>query len=154
MAPAGLGTPAGFNPLCQAADVYLGGPFPAGSLTALLEAGETGLACVRAPHVCIPPYASDGVGLDELEQPVDVEAYARTAAGLAHDASARAELGMKLQQTIRSHHCGELWLARLREVKRLIPETHAVYPDFRPTPVEPHRRDWLRCNTCLGMSRR
>ena len=127
---------------CRAADLYLEG-FPAGSLTALLEAGEAGLACVRAPRACIPPYASDGVGLDEVEQPKDVEDYIRTAVGLAQDANARVELGKKLQRAIRSHHCGEGWLARLREVKRLIPDRHSVYPDFRPSPVEPHRRDFL-----------
>ena len=127
---------------CRAADLYLEG-FPAGSLTALLEAGEAGLACVRAPREVVPPFSSDGLGLDEVKQPRDVEDYVRTAVGLAQDANARVELGKKLQHAIRSHHCGEGWLGRLREVKGLIPERHSVYPDFRPTPVEQHRRDWL-----------
>lgn len=127
---------------CHAADVYLEG-FPAGSLTALLEAGETGLACVRAPRACTPPFASDGVSLNEVAQPHDVEDYVRTAVGLVRNAQERADLGQRLQQAIRAHHCGDGWLARLREVKRQIPEQHSVYPDFQSAPVEQDRRNWL-----------
>ena len=127
---------------CKAADLYMEG-FPAGSLTALLEAGESGLACVRGPQSCIPPYSSDGFGIDELPQPDSTEAYVRTAVQLAQDAVARAELGRKLQSAIRSHYCGVGWLAHLQEMKNQIPGQHAVYPEFSPTAVEIHRRDWF-----------
>ena len=127
---------------CRAADLYLEG-FPSGSLTALLEAGEAGLPCVRAPRACIPPLSSDSAGLDGLDQPEDVNEYVQIAATLAQDVKARAELGQKLQQSIRLHHCGSGWLAHLRAVKKLIPESHSVHENFSPTPVEQHRRDWF-----------
>ncbi|GEM_PF-1027841 len=126
---------------CQAADVYLEG-FPSGSLTALLEAGMAGLACVRSPRNCIPPFASDGVGVDEVAQPGGIDEYVRTAVALAQDAQARTELGQKLQRTIISYHCGAGWLTQLRELKEQMPERHRTYPNFYPTQIERHRRNW------------
>jgi len=127
---------------CNVADLYLEG-FPAGSLTALLEAGEAGLACVRAPRACIPPVSSDSFGIDGLDQPEDINAYVRIVVGLAQDEKARTELGRKLQQAIHSQHSGPGWLSHLDAIKKLIPESHSVYKDFKPAPVEQHRRDWL-----------
>ena len=126
---------------CKVADVYLEG-FPAGSLTALLEAGESGLPFVRGLRSCAPPYSSDGIGIDEVLQPIDPADYVRMAVNLAQDSKTRVELGRKLQRVIRSNYCGTGWLAQLQKVKRLMPESHAVYPDFKPTPVDHQRRDW------------
>jgi hypothetical protein len=126
---------------CKAADVYLEG-FPAGSLTALLEAGESGLPFVRGLASFAPPYSSDGFGIDEVMQPIDSTDYVRTAVNLARDSKARIELGRKLQQIIRSKYCGTGWLTQLEAVKKLIPENHDVYLDFNPTPVDRQRRDW------------
>jgi len=126
---------------CNAADLYLEG-FPAGSLTALLEAGEAGLACVRAPRACIPPVSSDSFGIDGLDQPEDINAYIQVAVGLARDEKARTELGWKLQQAIHSQHCGPGWLSHLDAIKKLIPKSHSIYKEFRPAPVDNHRRDW------------
>lgn len=130
------------NVFCRAADVYLEG-FPAGSLTALLEAAEAGLACVRAPAAVAPPFASDGPGLDEVPQPCGVKDYIEKAVALAGNLAARTEIGLKLQREVRAHHGKEGWLKRLAQIKELIPERHSVYPDFQTQPVEPHRRDWL-----------
>jgi hypothetical protein len=126
---------------CHAADLYLEG-FPAGSLTALLEAGEAGLPCVRAPLLCIPPFSSDSAGIDNLAQPKDANEYVRTAVALVKDTKSSTELGQQLQRAIRSQHCGGAWLARLRAVKQLIPEGHSVCEDFCPVPVEQHWLDW------------
>jgi glycosyltransferase involved in cell wall biosynthesis len=126
---------------CKAADIYLEG-FPAGSLTALLEAGESGLPFVRGLRSCAPPYSSDGIGIDEVLQPMDTSDYVCAAVKLAQDSKTRVELGQKLQRLIRSNYCGTGWLTRLEAVKKLIPESHAVYPEFSPTPVDQSRRDW------------
>ena len=126
---------------CQAADLYLEG-FPAGSLTALLEAGEAGLPCVRAPQLCVPPFSSDSAGIDDLAQPKDVNEYVQIAVALAKDAKSSAQRGQQLQQAIRSQHCGKAWLTHLNALKQLIPECHSIYEDFRPVPVEQHWLDW------------
>jgi len=127
---------------CRAADLYLEG-FPAGSLTALLEAAELGLACVRAPSSCAPPFSSDSPGLDLVPQPGSLEDYVREAVALAGDPEGRAELGQNLQQSIRQSHCGDNWRKQLAEVRRRIPTAHFVYPDFEPVPVNAASRDWL-----------
>lgn len=127
---------------CRAADVYLEG-FPAGSLTALLEAGEAGLPCVRAPGEIAPPYCADDPSMEDVPQPATVKDYIRRAVRLAQDPVGCAEIGRTLQQSIRSHHFEAGWLKRLREIKKLIPQTHSVYPDFKPMPVEQTHRDWF-----------
>jgi len=128
---------------CNAADLYIEG-FPLGSLTALLEAGEAGLPCVLAPGV--PPFICDSLSLAACPQGTDVPDYVQKVTGLIRAAAARAASGRELQQTIRSQHCGAGWLARLEEIKRLIPVRHQVSPDFKPSGVVPGMCDWfLKC---------
>jgi hypothetical protein len=136
----------GFQPdstlFCKAADVYMEG-FPAGSLTAVLEAGESGLACVRAPADVIPPFASDGAGMDVIPQPANCAEYVEQALALGQNKKSRTVHGQSLQQAIRACHCAEGWRARLGQIRSGMPRTHSVNPDFRSTPVARHRRDWL-----------
>jgi hypothetical protein len=130
------------DPFCACADVYLEG-FPAGSLTACLEACVAGLALVRAPANCPPPFSSDGIGLDEVPQPRDVADYVSQAVGLAKDVSARRKQGLELKQAIQANYCRNGWLARLNSIKQRLPHEHSVYTDFKPAPVDRFRRDWL-----------
>jgi hypothetical protein len=126
---------------CRAADVYLEG-FPLGSLTSLLEAGQSGLPCVRAPADSAPPFSSDSLSLDGFPQPENVKDYIRTVVSLVKDPGARAEIGLQFQKAIESQHCGANWLARLGTLKNQIPERHRVHPDFNPAGVEDRWRDW------------
>jgi hypothetical protein len=126
---------------CRGSDLYLEG-FPAGSLTALLEAGLSGLACVRAPRDCVPPFSSDGMALEHLPQPLDLDEYVNTVVALAKDPKARAGIGLRLQEVIRAHHCGAGWLGHLQSVKHQIPKEHQVHPDFSPSCVNQAARDW------------
>ncbi len=126
---------------CEAADIYLEG-FPSGSLTALLEAGLTGLPCVRAPRDSQPPASSDGESLDLIPQPSDVSDYIRKAIALIEDPKGRVELGVALQRSIESVHCGKHWLARLQSIKPQIPKVHSIHPNFTPGSIEEKVRDW------------
>ena len=124
----------------RSADLYVEG-FPLGSLTALLEAGETGLPCVCGPS--IPPFRSDSLSLDECPQPKDVQDYIRAVVSLVKDSRARTQIGVKLQKAIRSQHCGSGWMARLKEIKGQIPASHRIYPDFKPGAAEAGMRNWF-----------
>jgi hypothetical protein len=77
---------------CRAADIYLEG-FPSGSLTALLEAAEAGLPCVRCPADIVPPNCSDDPAMEDIAQPRDVPGYVETALALARDPGGSAEKG-------------------------------------------------------------
>jgi hypothetical protein len=90
---------------CRSADLYLEG-FPLGSLTALLEAGQAGLMCVRAPLDSPLPFCSDSVSLDSIPQPRDLSDYVRTATALINDSARRIAGGKRLQQDINAQHCG------------------------------------------------
>jgi hypothetical protein len=127
---------------CRAADIYLEG-FPAGSVTALLEAGEAGLPCVRAPSEVVPPYCTDDPATDHIPQPADAEDYVRMAVSLARDPLSWEAAGRKLRDLVRSCHCGDGWQERLRQIKDQIPRTHSVYPEISPAPVESRLRDWI-----------
>ena len=129
------------RPFCRAADVYLEG-FPIGSLTALLEAGQAGLPCVRAPAESVPPFSSDSGSLDGIPQPKNIDDYVNAVLSLAGDARRRAEMGTMLQQAIVAQHCGENWLERLGAIKRKITGPHRVYPQFTPASVGAELCDW------------
>jgi hypothetical protein len=130
---------------CRSADLYLEG-FPLGSLTALLEAGQAGLMCVRAPVDSPLPFCSDSLSLDSVPQPKDLNDYVRTVVALVKNPQARAEGGLILRNAIESQHCGAGWLARLREIRTQLPKSHQVHLDFRPVAAADALRNWfLRC---------
>lgn len=136
-----FGKQANTDLFCQAADVYLEG-FPAGSLTALLEGGLAGLPCVRAPRKCNPPMTSDGEALDSVPQPADAAEYVEAVIALVKNPKLRIQAGLELQRKIRSAHCGDQWLARLRSIKSQIPQVHSVHPDFVSAGVAADVRNW------------
>lgn len=118
-----------------AADVYLEG-FPFGSTTALLEVGALGIPCVLAPANSPPPFATDGVAIDEeLRRPANVAEYVAAIRDLTRDPEERRRLGKSLQRSVLAHHCGASWHQYLTDLIRDLPERHAVYPV--PQPVSP-----------------
>ncbi len=126
-----------------AADVYIEG-MPAGSLTALLEAGLAGLPCVRATAQVKPPHSSDGAAFDGIPQPADAETYVTEAVKLATDAIERRKRGEQLQARAREVHCGDGWRKQLAGVLRLVPGSHSVYSSQQLRPLDPEDRDyWL-----------
>jgi hypothetical protein len=130
---------------CRSADLYLEG-FPLGSLTALLEAGQAGLMCVRAPLDSPLPFCSDSLSLDSVPQPKDLNDYIRTVVRLVNNPQMRAEGGLILRNAIESQHCGAGWLTRLREIRTQLPRLHQVHLDFCPVAAADALRDWfLRC---------
>jgi hypothetical protein len=125
---------------CRSADLYLEG-FPMGSLTALLEAGQVGLMCVRAPTPL--PFCSDSVSLNSVPQAADLRDYVNTAVALIKDAAARAAGGAKLRQAIESQHCGAGWIARLREIRTQLPTTHQIHREFQPVAARAGLLHWF-----------
>jgi hypothetical protein len=127
---------------CRAADVYMEG-FPLGSLTALLEAGLTGLPCVRAPRDCVPPFTTDSLSVEGSPQPKDVKDYIKTVVSLVMNPDSRVQSGLKMQEAIKLQHCGANWLMRLSTIKKQIPHRHSVYPRLNPACVAENMRDWF-----------
>ena len=127
---------------CRSADLYLEG-FPLGSLTALLEAGQAGLMCVRAPVDSPLPFCSDSLSLDGIPQPGNLKDYVQTVVALVKNSEARIKGGRKLRDAIESQHCGAGWLGRLREIKAQIPETHRVHLNFHPVAAVDELRNWF-----------
>ena len=121
-----LGVQEDLSPFHAMADIYLEG-FPFGSLTALLEAGLSGLPCVGAPAVTPLPLRSDDIAMDAMQTPASVEDYISQALRLAGDARARSLEGERTQKTIWENHCGAGWMRRLSEVYDRIPERHALW---------------------------
>jgi hypothetical protein len=127
---------------CRAADLYIEG-FPAGSLTAMLEAAQAGLACVRAPNNCTPPFTSDGIAFEAAPQPADVNEYVQRAVILARETELRVTLGATLRQGVESNHVAAGWLKQLAAIKARIPKRHGVYAAFQPNLVPDAARDWM-----------
>jgi hypothetical protein len=124
-----------------AADVYLEG-FPVGSPTALLEAGLSGIPCVRAPQ-CVPaPFSADGVALAGVRVPVDLPDYVKTAVALAESEPRRLVEGSALAAAIRAHHEPGAWQRYLHAAKLALPEHHCVYPALGAAPLPAHARDF------------
>ncbi|MGC3956806.1 MAG: hypothetical protein QM813_02230 [Verrucomicrobiota bacterium] len=137
--------PLGYQPdstlFCRSADLYLEG-FPLGSLTALLEAGQAGLMCVRAPLESPVPFCSDSLSLDSIPQPKNLNDYVQTAIRLINDAPARSEGGARLQRDIESQHYGTGWRTQLQQIKARLPQSHQVRPGFQPVAASDLLRDW------------
>ena len=135
-----LGVKEVVSPFHAAADIYLEG-FPFGSLTALLEAGLSGLPCVEAPATTPLPLRSDDPALEYLLTPANAEEYILEAVRLAGDAQARSAEGARAQTAIRRCHCGSGWLNQLATVYDRIPEKHHVW-DRTTHPVSNVIRDY------------
>jgi len=125
-----------------AADIYLEG-FPAGSLTAMLEAGLAKLPCVSAPKQVAPPCSSDGIALGEVRRPVDLDDYVAQVEALIADPETRRQQGIALSHRIFEHHCGDGWLQYLEHACAKIPQVHEVYADRQPKPLPIETRDFL-----------
>lgn len=131
-----IGPRQGLERYRAAADLYLES-LPAGSLTALLEAGLAGLAAVRAPARSRPPHASDGEALDGFPQPADLAAYVDEALALAADPGLRAAAAARVQRQVQAIHCLPGWNDRLAAVMSSVPGPHRVYRNSLPQPLEP-----------------
>ena len=101
-------------PYLAAADVYLEG-FPFGSLTALLEAGLSGLPAVLAPQDCPLPFRSDDFAIDG-DSPANVQNYIQETLKLITNLEHRLEAGKHLQNRVRALHCPPRWQAASAEV--------------------------------------
>jgi hypothetical protein len=136
-----VGPQSDLTPFHAAADVYLEG-FPVGSPTALLEAGLSGIPCVRAPQ-CVPfPFSADDVALAGVGVPVDIPDYVRAAIALAESEPTRLVEGSALAATIRAHHAPGAWQRYLHAAKTALPEHHRVYPALGAATLPAHARDF------------
>jgi hypothetical protein len=123
--------------LHQAADIYIEG-FPFGSTTALLEAGLQGLPVIVAPAECPPPYASDGVALDDtIKRPASVEEYKSDVIRLCRNAAERASSGAKARESIIANHTGAGWKRFLTNALQAAPPEHRAYPTKAPCRTSP-----------------
>lgn len=112
-----------------AADVYLEG-FPFGSQTAMLEAGQAGLAPVPAFAPLSPLLVTQDEAFDDLLSAAPSQAaYVAAVGDLIRSADRRRELGAECARRVRAAHTGEAWAARVhalyREMARL---THTPGP--------------------------
>ena len=124
-------------PFHLAADIYLEG-FPVGSPTALLEAGLSGIPCIRAPR-CVPhPFSADGVALGGVRVPVDIPDYVGTAIALAESESRRRIEGSALAAAIRAHHAPGSWQRYLHDAEGALPTRHRIYPLLGVAPLPVH----------------
>jgi hypothetical protein len=136
-----LGRQLDLAPFHVAADIYLEG-FPVGSPTALLEAGLSGIPCIRAPR-CVPhPFSADGVALAGVRVPVDIPDYVRTAIALTESESRRLIEGSALAAAIRAHHAPGSWQRYLRDAEGALPKHHRIYPLLGAAPLPAHARDF------------
>ena len=119
------------------ADIYLEG-FPFGSNAAFLEACMDGIACVRAPQVCLPLVSSDGVAPAELDQPANMAAYVKRVIDLITDKGERQRCGESLAKSVRERHTGSGWIKYLNNLQIELPSRHSVYhlSDPQPMPEE------------------
>ncbi len=123
------------SPYHAAADVYIEG-FPFGSTTALLEAGLRGIPCVLAPAICPPPFTSDGVALEVLDRPIDLDDYVRVITSLLADSCERTRIGSLLAESIAAHHGATGWEGYLDVIKQKLPISHSIY-SMRAAPSVP-----------------
>lgn len=123
-----------------AADCYVES-FPIGSLTALLEAAQRGVACVGAPTPVRTPIVSDDPALDNiLPCPVSEEEWITTITSLARDREWAAHLGTNLARSVHSTHVGDGWRAHWNEVCNRILNSTVESTDI---PEPPHKSDYI-----------
>jgi glycosyltransferase involved in cell wall biosynthesis len=118
-----------------AADIYLEG-FPVGSGTALLEAGASGIPCVRAPRDA-GPFHHDGAALSGVFQAADVRGYVQEALSLVADERERRRKGDALSRAVAEHHALPAWRRFLEQAVAGLPERHGVYPLEEVTSLPP-----------------
>ncbi len=111
----------------QAADIFVEG-FPFGTTTALLEAGLQGIAVVLAPTLCPPPYATDGVAVDDtLERPRTVEEFKAKVIHLIRNPAERCRCGATIRKSIIKHHTGAGWNKYFENAIGTLPREHKVH---------------------------
>ena len=114
------------NAIRKAADIYIES-FPFGSTTSLLEAGYHGIPCVLAPAECPPPYATDGVAVDNiLDRPKTINDFKSDVIHLCNHPTERVCLGEKIKQSVTNHHIGIGWKKYLYDVIEKMPRFHQV----------------------------
>lgn len=123
----------GLAPYYAAADVYLEG-FPFGSLTALLDARESGLPCVLSPKPVFPPYSSDGPGLDDLTQPCSPDDYIDKVCMFV--GMLRGQSLFRSSAPLMRFHHSDHWQVALDRVMDALPGEHRVYDVVTGTPPE------------------
>ncbi|MBJ6727093.1 glycosyltransferase family 4 protein [Geomesophilobacter sediminis] len=111
----------------DAADIYIEG-FPFGSTTALLEAGAQGIPCVLAPGTCPPPFTSDGLALEGLPKPRDLDEYLKQIEAFVESPDERVKKGSKLAAAIERVHTGQGWFSFLEQIKSSVPAIHHIHP--------------------------
>lgn len=129
------------RPYHDAADVYLEG-FPIGSPTSLLEVGQTGTPCVRAPRSVPPPFAVDGPALTGIDQPENLTDYATDVIALIDDPEERRRQGVALAATIRRHHSPAAWRGQLEAALAELPDHHEVHSLAGAAPLRGGLRDF------------
>ncbi len=135
----------------RASDLYLEG-FPMGSLTALLDAGLAGLACVRSPQLVPLPFCSDGIALNEFPRPANLDEYVRITSELVRNSAKREELGQILKSSIMKYHCADGWRKKLEEGMSFLPKMHNIYDDPEPMSVPIDVRDFFSSYVNSGSS--
>ncbi len=138
----------------DAADIYVEA-FSFGTTTSLLEAGLKGVPVVLAPAQSPPPYATDGIALDDvIERQTDLQEYERWVKVLLRNPSIREEIGSKLRRSIAQHHCAPGWRSHLRLAIDSLPARHGIYPEINleRTPTTIYRQ-WFNFSEGLARTR-
>ncbi len=121
----------------DAADLYVEA-FPFGTTTSLLEAGLKGLPVALAPAQSPPPYATDGIALDDvLQRPSTIREYQATIRDFCLSVDKRVALGSKVRDSIMRHHCGAGWKAHLESAVKSLPRTHGILTALAPIRTPP-----------------
>ena len=124
----------------ETVDIYVEA-FPFGTTTSLLEAGLNGIPVGLAPVQSPPPYATDGIALDDtLQRPATVAEYQARIIQLCRSADEREALGGKVRNSILRHHSGAGWREHLEAAIKSLPREHTVLSEITPmrTPAAIH----------------
>jgi hypothetical protein len=116
-------------PYHSAADIYLES-FPRGSITALLEASQSGLPVVRLPASAPLPASAQYPPLTAIYQPPDVDGYLAMALHFARSPVDRRAAAAALGKATEEFQGAAAWRAKLDALKCAVPAVHQVYPTF------------------------